>query len=252
MRTTAGQHQICFHRIGQCDVARMARQPQMMGRSLVWLLLLALTTSTVHGFAATQSSLTSSTRLQAGTTRPIGRPKQFLQGTKEGGGGGGGGRRRRHGLVVLHQQGINGDTTASIEEVTQNVQPMVKNKGKKVAASDENGLKNMLKFALPALGIYLSNPLLSNIDNGACVRVCDCAHVGVTGERTNWLNNTCACHPQLRLIRFKSDSLFSPTATCTLTTYNYDYSLCRSNGRGRWIGSSFSRHDLYRSNVVLV
>ena len=29
-----------------------------------------------------------------------------------------------------------------------------------------DSLKNMLRFALPALGIYLSNPMLSNIDNG--------------------------------------------------------------------------------------
>mmetsp|Transcript_12460 Transcript_12460/g.25177 ORF Transcript_12460/g.25177 Transcript_12460/m.25177 type:complete len:142 (+) Transcript_12460:64-489(+) len=29
-----------------------------------------------------------------------------------------------------------------------------------------DSLKNMLKFAIPALGIYLSNPMLSNIDNG--------------------------------------------------------------------------------------
>ena len=32
--------------------------------------------------------------------------------------------------------------------------------------TDDDSLKNMLKFAIPALGIYLSNPLLSNIDNG--------------------------------------------------------------------------------------
>jgi hypothetical protein len=34
---------------------------------------------------------------------------------------------------------------------------------------NSDSFKNMLKFALPALGIYLSNPLLSNIDNGMCI-----------------------------------------------------------------------------------
>ena len=37
------------------------------------------------------------------------------------------------------------------------------------AAESKDSLKNMLKFALPALGIYLSNPMLSNIDNGTCL-----------------------------------------------------------------------------------
>jgi Na+-driven multidrug efflux pump len=36
--------------------------------------------------------------------------------------------------------------------------------GSSVDKSD-NDLKNMLKFAIPALGIYLCNPMLSNIDN---------------------------------------------------------------------------------------
>lgn len=33
-------------------------------------------------------------------------------------------------------------------------------------AGNDDSIKSMLKFALPALGIYLSNPMLSNIDNG--------------------------------------------------------------------------------------
>ena len=33
------------------------------------------------------------------------------------------------------------------------------------ASNNESSKREMLKFAIPALGIYLSNPLLSNIDN---------------------------------------------------------------------------------------
>ena len=51
---------------------------------------------------------------------------------------------------------------ATAEEESQVVTSAVDN----AVETDDDSLKNMLKFAIPALGIYLSNPLLSNIDNG--------------------------------------------------------------------------------------
>ena len=84
--------------------------------------------------------------------------------------------------------------------------------------NNEDGIQNMLKFALPALGIYLSNPLLSNIDNGSS---------------------------GLDLCGFAMFHCLTVSAH-----YFFGHSLCRSYGRCRWFGRLVTRHNLYRSNVV--
>jgi len=83
--------------------------------------------------------------------------------------------QRKFSVVPLYQSGdesapapLNATATTSGTATTLEVVGAEE----ELSASDthrhENpdSLKNMLKFALPALGIYLSNPMLSNIDNG--------------------------------------------------------------------------------------
>ena len=55
-------------------------------------------------------------------------------------------------------------TLPAVPPENNNEEPQPTNK-KQPPSSDEASKRAMLRFALPALGIYLTNPLMSNIDN---------------------------------------------------------------------------------------
>ena len=73
-------------------------------------------------------------------------------------------------LNQFHSSANNGESSSSClfsssQDGTSNNNNESSNSDKTSSSSSDTSKRQMLKFAIPALGIYLTNPLLSNIDN---------------------------------------------------------------------------------------
>ena len=117
------------------------------------------------GLAATKGGFTPTTSSRRQRRLPssscVSSMKTILKGNSQ----------RQFSVLPLYQSSDASTPTPPVNNTTSTSTTALEAVGAKEVASntnDENpdSLKNMLKFAIPALGIYLSNPMLSNIDNG--------------------------------------------------------------------------------------
>lgn len=122
-------------------------RPIWSATTTLWLAVVSI--SSTHGFSSTTlHGLPVEVKPSFSSTRP---------------------QRYNHGR--LYQAPNGGEASVPAVHEAANGEAPLTNDNKEqqaegTAVKDEDSLKNMLKFAIPALGIYLSNPLLSNIDNG--------------------------------------------------------------------------------------